>query len=313
MDNNPLVTVNILSFNRRDELKNTLTKVYEQDYKNIEVIVVDNASNDGSPEMVEKEFPMVQLIKLKKNIGIAGWNEGFKVARGEYVLVLDDDSYPEEETIYNGVTFMNESINCGILAYDVFNLNNKFFETKGFSNDNPLTFIGCGALIRKKVFNKVSGFSELLFLYEHEVEFSMRVYNAGYQICFLKDSKIIHMASLKNRKINSGGTLIDVRRQYFVVRNILIILFVHFSLSKVVFRICRIIMGRLFFSMLDGYMITTIKGILAFLIQIPRLSFLREVLNLETQKHYKFGGFAGGFFFSENRFNSLKGKMISRR
>jgi len=76
----PLVTVNILSYNRKDELRNTLTKVYEQDYKNIEVIVVDNASNDGSSEMVIKEFPNAQLIQLEKNIGIAGWNEGFKVA-----------------------------------------------------------------------------------------------------------------------------------------------------------------------------------------------------------------------------------------
>ena len=89
MNEQPLVTVNILSFNRKDELRNTLTKVYEQDYKNIEVIVVDNASSDGSPEMVKNEFPKVQLIQLEKNIGIAGWNEGFEIAKGEYVLVLD--------------------------------------------------------------------------------------------------------------------------------------------------------------------------------------------------------------------------------
>ncbi len=70
MNENPLVTVNILSFNRKDELRNTLTKVYEQDYKNIEVIVVDNASSDGSAEMVKNEFPEVQLIQLAKKY----WN-----------------------------------------------------------------------------------------------------------------------------------------------------------------------------------------------------------------------------------------------
>jgi len=71
MSEEPLVTVNILSYNRKDELRFTLTKVYEQDYKNIEVIVVDNASSDGTLEMVEEEFPNVKLIKLDKNIGIA--------------------------------------------------------------------------------------------------------------------------------------------------------------------------------------------------------------------------------------------------
>ena len=70
----PLVTVNILSYNRKDDLRNTLTKVFEQDYKIIEVIVVDNASSDGSCEMVESEFPQVKLIRLKEIIGIAGWN-----------------------------------------------------------------------------------------------------------------------------------------------------------------------------------------------------------------------------------------------
>jgi len=53
---NPLVTVNILSYNRKDELRVTLQKVFEQGYKNVEVIVVDNASADGTPEMVELRF-----------------------------------------------------------------------------------------------------------------------------------------------------------------------------------------------------------------------------------------------------------------
>ena len=99
----PLVTINILSYNRKDELRITLQKVFEQDYKNIEVVVVDNASTDGAPEMVEQDFPQVKLIRLKKNIGIAGWNEGFKAAKGEYVLVLDDDSYPLNNSIENGL------------------------------------------------------------------------------------------------------------------------------------------------------------------------------------------------------------------
>ena len=105
MNHRLFVTVNILSHNRKNELRHTLTKIYEQDYKNIEIIVVDNASSDGTPIMVETEFPEVKLIKLYKNIGIAGWNKGFEVASGEYILVLDDDSYPGSDTI-------NKALNC---------------------------------------------------------------------------------------------------------------------------------------------------------------------------------------------------------
>ena len=77
--------------------------------------------------MVEREFPSVHLIKLKKNIGIAGWNEGFKIAKGEYVLVLDDDSYPDADTISNGMDYLIELKNFGILAISIYNLKDKKF------------------------------------------------------------------------------------------------------------------------------------------------------------------------------------------
>ena len=144
MENDPLVTVNILSFNRKDELRNTLSKVFEQDYKHIEVIVVDNASSDGSPEMVEKEFPAVNLIRLNKNIGIAGWNEGFRIAKGEYVLVLDDDSYPDRNTISNGIKSFNNSGQLGIIAFNIYNNRLQNYETIDFQT-RPRFFVGCGA------------------------------------------------------------------------------------------------------------------------------------------------------------------------
>ena len=92
MSENPLVTINILSFNRKDELRNTLAKVYEQGYKNIEVIVVDNASNDGSPEMVTREFPDVQqrsTISLlsSPNVPPIGEKSGHHIVHLEWQLV----------------------------------------------------------------------------------------------------------------------------------------------------------------------------------------------------------------------------------
>ncbi|MHB8580991.1 MAG: glycosyltransferase family 2 protein [Ignavibacteriaceae bacterium] len=309
MENNPLVTINILSFNRKDELRNTLSKVYEQDYKNIEVIVVDNASSDGSLEMVENEFPGVILIKLEKNIGIAGWNEGFKVAQGEYVLVLDDDSYPDKETIWEGISFMNEQAGCGILGFEISNLKNEYLETEDLDLDDPITFIGCGAIIKKEILIKTKGFSELLFLYEHEVEFSMRVQNLGYKIRLLKKSKIFHSVSEINRKFKVQNST-DIRRQYFVIRNILIIIFLHFPLNKCIFRIIRIILGRLYFAFLDDYFLTAAKAIFDFLAKTPKFYFHREILSAETQKKYKYGGFAGGFFFGKNDVKRLKDQKL---
>jgi GT2 family glycosyltransferase len=191
MNENPLVTVNILSFNRKDELRNTLTKVYEQDYKNIEVIVVDNASSDGSPEMVEKEFPGVKLIKLEKNIGIAGWNEGFRMARGEYVLVLDDDSYPDKKTIEKGLHTLISKESVAIVAFNIINLERNLSQTV-FYEKPLLDFVGCGAIIKKNIFFNVGGFDHALFIYVHELDFSIRVLNAGFEIEYINDAIIYH-------------------------------------------------------------------------------------------------------------------------
>lgn len=197
MNENPLVTVNILSFNRKDELRNTLTKVYEQDYKNIEVIIVDNASGDGSSEMVKKEFPEVQLIQLEKNIGIAGWNEGFKIAKGEYVLVLDDDSYPDVSCLKKGVDLLNSKENVAIVAFNIIDQKRNLSETAYYKKPY-IDFVGCGALIRKSTFLLVEGFDPVFFIYAHEIDFSIRVLNAGYEIHYINDAMIYH------RSLNTG-------------------------------------------------------------------------------------------------------------
>src|SRR5438552_17543630 len=92
----PSVTIVFLVFNRRDELRESLRRMlHESDYEagRVDVIVVDNASTDGSGAMVGDEFPNVRLIRHERNVGVSGWNDGFAAAWGEYVLALDDACY----------------------------------------------------------------------------------------------------------------------------------------------------------------------------------------------------------------------------
>lgn len=198
MENNSLVTVNILSYNRKEELKNTLQKVYGQDYKNIEVIVVDNASCDGSAEMVRNDFPNAILIKMQKNIGIAGWNEGFKIAKGEYILVLDDDSYPDKDSITCGIETFKLQDELGILAYNIFNNRIEKSETEKFLEE-PYFFVGCGAMIKKEVIEKVGLFNKYYFIYLHELDYSARCYNAGFKIKYFPDAVVYHNQNLDSR------------------------------------------------------------------------------------------------------------------
>jgi GT2 family glycosyltransferase len=286
----PLVTVNILSFNRKDELRNTLTKVYEQDYKNIEVIVVDNASSDGSPEMVAQEFPNVILIKLEKNIGIAGWNRGFEIAKGEYVLVLDDDSYPDKQTIQRGILVMNNHANYGAIAFNIFNLRYEKSETEDFL-ENPYFFNGCGALIRKSIFDLIGYYSELIFIYYNELEFCSRLYDCGYKVTYLKDTNCFHNQSIVSRgEMKSGENPFNSEYRFF-----------HYFVSYSVFLILRIniypgiiflfkwFFNRIIVATQKFYWRSFFKAFLQIVSSLEVLIRHRKTLSMKVQRFYNFG------------------------
>ncbi|ABZ83338.1 glycosyl transferase, family 2 [Heliomicrobium modesticaldum Ice1] len=114
-----LVSVVILNWNRRNDLKEGLTRLREQPYRPLEIIVVDNGSTDDSVAMVRAEFPEVRLIETGKNLGVEGYNAGFRQARGEYVLILDDDSFPAYDAITRMVSRFQADPRLGVVAFDV--------------------------------------------------------------------------------------------------------------------------------------------------------------------------------------------------
>jgi GT2 family glycosyltransferase len=298
MTENPLVTVNILSFNRKDELRNTLTKVCDQDYKNIEVIVVDNASSDGSADMVKKNFPDVQLIQLNKNIGIAGWNKGFNAAKGEYVLVLDDDSYPIANTIRFGINKLTNDNKVGIVACNI--VNGSEFDLQSASHSDELekttnSFVGCGAIIRRSVLETIGGFESELFLYFHEVEYSLRIIDAGWEIVYCPKSVVVHNIGLANRKYDSN--LVDNRKVFYDVRNLFLIIYLHFPLSKSLFLLFRILLGRITYGIFNKKLFTVLSAIRSAFSSIKKIKTRRKFVSKSTQEKFLMGSFAGGYFF----------------
>ena len=164
----PLVSVVMLSWNRKDDVRVSLDHLFAADYPSVEVIVVDNHSTDGTVDMVKEKFPAAIVVPLAENIGIAGWNKGFEIAKGEYILVLDDDSYPETNALSIGITRMMQEPQCGIIAMQVYNQHRQIIQTSSLTQGNNTTFIGCGAILRADILKKVGMFEPLLFLYMHE-------------------------------------------------------------------------------------------------------------------------------------------------
>lgn len=98
--NEDLISVVVLSWNRKDLTVQCLESLRRQAYKNLEVIVVDNASTDGSVEVIRKNYPEVKLIVNKENLGFGGGNNiGIKNSRGKYVAMMNNDTDLEPECI----------------------------------------------------------------------------------------------------------------------------------------------------------------------------------------------------------------------
>jgi GT2 family glycosyltransferase len=189
----PAVTVAILAFNRRDELAETLRALRDRlDYPadRLDVIVVDNASSDGTPEMVRGDFPDVRLIVTDANVGVSAWNRALEVAEGDYVLLLDDDCYVEGAALRDAVGAAREH-DADLVSFYVRSPG----EHRDFSADittGLLSFWGCSALLSRRAVQRLGGFDPEIFIWGHEVEFTARLLDAGLTHLYLPAVTSLH-------------------------------------------------------------------------------------------------------------------------
>lgn len=128
----PLISVIIPTWNRKSYLIQALKSIYSQNYKNFEVIVIDNGSNDGTADLVEEQFPDVKLIKNNKNLGASfAKNQGILKSKGTYTLFCDSDiEFTHKECIKKMVQILEENKNIGAIGGEAYKLPNNKVETK---------------------------------------------------------------------------------------------------------------------------------------------------------------------------------------
>jgi GT2 family glycosyltransferase len=224
-----MVSAVILSYNRCAEALVTIAKLKEYAAHlpfPLEIIVVDNASADDTTPMVQQHHPDVMLVTKLKNNGIAGWNDGFAIASYKYMLVLDDDSHPEWG-VSAAVSYMEQHPSTAILALNITSgpyLTDTWLWQNGKSwqhEQEILGFFGCGAIIRKEVYEKIGGFAEWMLVYGHEWEYGLRCIDAGYNVRYFKHSSVNHRASAINRSMK--------RSRVFGTRNDMGIVYKYFA------------------------------------------------------------------------------------
>lgn len=199
-DSGPTVSVVFLAYNRRDELATSLTKMREATGlapELLEIVVVDNASQDGTAAMVRERFPGVRLVENPVNVGASGWNAGFRVATGDYVLILDDDCYLEGDGLRRALDAAEEHaadlVSFTVLSgFDRSHCFNRTYET------GLLSYWGCAALVSRRAIDRLGGYDPKIFIWANELEFTMRLLDAGFRHLFLPDVIAIHMKAPGN-------------------------------------------------------------------------------------------------------------------
>jgi GT2 family glycosyltransferase len=214
------ISVIIITRNRCNDLRNTVTAYLNQTYTDKEIIVVDNASNDGTREMMDIEFPKITYFWLPENFDIRSINIGIEMSSGDIIWRTDDDSFPEQPDAFEKVVDIfrrNEDIHI-ICSEDIeVRQNYKIWEwypnkvdkinipEKGYIANS---FPGTGAGIRREVYNKIGGFWEFGF---EELDFCTRAIVAGYNIRYFPNIRTLHFASAGNR--NNAVRWVKISKQ----------------------------------------------------------------------------------------------------
>ena len=230
MNEETQLSIIIVTHNAKDFLRNCLKSVFEK-IKNLsfEVLVVDNASSDGTFEMLKNEFPQVKVIFSKENLGFAKANNlAIKEAKGKYIFLLNPDTILLDENFERLIDFAQKNPDVGAIGPKVLNSDftiqhqckrgfptpwNIFCYLSGLAKIFPkskifagylLTYLdtekiqevdslsGCAMVVKREVIEKVGMMDEDYYLYGDDLDWCYRIKSAGWKVVYFPETKIIH-------------------------------------------------------------------------------------------------------------------------
>ncbi|HPD45737.1 MAG TPA: glycosyltransferase family 2 protein [Anaerohalosphaeraceae bacterium] len=241
------VSIIIVNWNTRELLRDCIASIYANaGDTGHEIIVVDNASSDGSVEMVKTEFPDVRLVQNTENHGFArANNEGMQLAGGRYILLLNSDTRLLDNALEKVVAFADRNpdaavVGCRVLNPDMtlqptcfmfpstlnmflsFSYLYKSFEKNRWFGRERMTWwrrddvravdvvTGCFMLVRRRAIQQVGMLDDRFFMYAEETDWCYRFKQAGWKVMFTPDAEIIHYGGQSSRAVRAE-MLIEVR------------------------------------------------------------------------------------------------------
>jgi len=238
----PEASLIVLSFNTRDLLRESLTRLRTVGAEiDSEIIVVDNASHDGSADMVAAEFPEMRLMRAPHNLGFAGGNNlGREAARGEFLILVNSDAFIEDCALQRGLTRMRARPEVGLAGGLLLGRDrrpepsarrfpsplNDFLTLTGLAARYPRSRFfgrfdrtwadprepaevdwvpGAFCIIRRAALEQVGFFDERFFLYYEEVDLCRRLRTAGWSIWYWPDLQAVHWGGESSKTLSNGS------------------------------------------------------------------------------------------------------------
>ncbi|MBK1699962.1 glycosyltransferase family 2 protein [Thiococcus pfennigii] len=232
----PTVSVVIVSFNTRELLAECLTTLAARaGTVSYEVIVVDNASRDGSADLVAERFPEAVLIRSERNLGFAAANNlGFAAARGRFLVLLNSDAFLEPQALERAVAHMEANPRAGLGGARLIGRDGawqpaarrfpsplrEFLTLSGLAARYPRSRFfgqldrtwadplapaavdwvpGAFAILPRDLIARIGAFDEAFFLYYEEVDLCRRIRAAGLEVWYWPDVVVVHIGGESSR------------------------------------------------------------------------------------------------------------------
>ncbi len=247
----PLVSVVIVNWNGKHLLGECLDSLAAQQARDVEIIVVDNGSQDGSAEYVQERYPRVNLVRLPENLGFAGGNNaGIRIANGRYIALLNNDTKADPawlSSLLDAAGSSPQSVGMWaskILSYD----NPETFDNVGLllypdglgrgkgrlerdrgQYDTPGEAFfpsGCAGMYRKEMLDEIGLFDEEFFAYADDVDIGLRARLAGWECRYVPAAVVYH-------KYSSSSSAYSPFKAFLVERNRIWVLLKYFPVELI--------------------------------------------------------------------------------
>ena len=233
----PLVSIIVLNYNAGKLLHNCINSIKKSNYKNFEIIVVDNISSDNSQNECKKRFPEIKLIQNNKNFGYCeGNNIGIRNANGEFIIILNPDTIVESTWI-DELFEAYQEFGDGLYQPKILSLNeNNVIQSTGnmihlfgfgFARDKGNKVVdkieeiekigyasGTCLFTSREVIDKIGLLDEFLFLYHDDLDFGWRAAQIGINSYYVPKSKVFHVESYSLKWSSKKFYWLERNRKY---------------------------------------------------------------------------------------------------